>query len=109
MQGKRYRWPVLTVATGLAAMLSILASAQAASDAGCPGPFESNLLISAPPSGNGRIAQTFTAQAGGVLTMAQAAVFKGGSVPGDWVMRVNEVGGTGTPNNTILASATIPD
>src|SRR6266545_2050469 len=40
--------------------------------------------------------------------MAQADVTKGGS-PADWILRINEVDGTGTPTNTVLASVTIPD
>ncbi|HYU60087.1 MAG TPA: hypothetical protein VEK39_04955 [Solirubrobacterales bacterium] len=81
------------------------AAAQASPDASCPGPPEGTYGSS---PGDSRFAQTFTAQAGGALTMAQADVFKQGT-PADWIMHINEVDGTATPTNTVLASATIPD
>ncbi len=84
------------------------AAAQAIPDATCPGPREGSALTSSGSGQNARWAQTFTALAGGTLTMAQADVTKGGS-PADWILRINEVDGTGTPTNTVLASVTIPD
>jgi hypothetical protein len=100
----------VAVAAGLV-VLAIPAppSAQAALDANCPPVREATWLFSGfPDSGNVRLAQTFTAQAGGALTMAQVDISKAGT-SADWIMSINEVDGSGSPTNTVLASTTILD
>jgi hypothetical protein len=89
---------------GLAALLSIPASAQAAPDASCPGPANNSVAF----DGEDRLAQTFTALNSGVLSRAQMETVKIGS-PGNWVMSINAVDGSGRPTNTVLASTTILD
>jgi hypothetical protein len=110
--GNRPRVARVFGATGLSiAALLVLAypphlTAQANPDASCPGPREGLFFAGS----DDRLAQTFTAQAGGALTMAQVDVNKSGSgTPGDYIMHINEVDASGTPTNTVLASATVPD
>jgi hypothetical protein len=80
------------------------AAAQAVQDASCPGP----RTVGHAGSTNGRFAQTFTAQTTGSLISAQVDVSK---VDGnaDWILRIVEVDATGTPTNTALATAVVPD
>jgi hypothetical protein len=76
------------------------------SDAGCPG--HADGTISA--LGDERQAQTFTALRTGALTRASIEINKGSLLQqGDFVLQILEVGGGGTPTDTALASATIPD
>jgi hypothetical protein len=100
---------VAAVLTGLALVVSTPAPAQTNPDASCPGPREDNFVWLSPSGGgNNRVAQTFTAQASGLLTTAQSDVTKTGSLA-DWTMDIHEVDGSGTPTNVVLASTTIPD
>jgi hypothetical protein len=101
------RW--LALAVLVLAVAPISASGQAVPDASCPGPREDSFVWLSPSGGgNNRVAQTFTSQASGALTMAQASVIKTGS-SANWVMQINEVDGSGTPTNTVLAATTVPD
>jgi hypothetical protein len=86
----------------LAGSLWVFATpASAAPDANCPGP--STGLVD-----DVRLAQTFTAQSTGLLTMGQFEIRKGGT-PGDYVMQLLATDASGAPTNSVLASATIPD
>jgi hypothetical protein len=80
------------------------ARAQEVPDASCPGPGEGVTST----SGNNRLAQTFTAQTTGGLTRAQVTVVRN-IVSTDWIVQILAVDGTGTPTDTVLASATVPD
>jgi hypothetical protein len=100
-----------TVGLGLLGGLLIAAlgfgqeNAQAALlDANCPGPPTSSIDV----IGDDRLAQTFTALNTGTVVQAQAEIGKTG--PGaDFQLQILGVGGSGTPVDGILASATIPD
>jgi hypothetical protein len=98
----------IALAAGLVglALTASSAAAHVSPDASCPGPREGT--ITALDGGDEQWAQTFTAQASGVLTAAQADVTKdaGGA---DWVLQVAPVDAAGTPTHAVLASATIPD
>lgn len=82
------------------------APAQGVLDANCPGPsnFVFNMF-----AGDQRVAQTFTAQRTGSLVRAEIEAIKTGTPGGDWVMQIVPTDGSGTPINTVLASATIAD
>jgi len=95
----------MALAIGLAALAApSLASAQAVPDASCTSP--SVGVIG--QGGNSRGAQTFTAQNTGALTRAQVEIDKV-SAPGDWILSINTVDGSGIPTNTVLGATTIPD
>ena len=74
------------------------------SDAGCPGPADGTISA----FGDEREAQTFTAVHTGALTRATVSVNTGSLQAGDFVLQVLAVGTGGTPTDTVLASATIP-
>jgi hypothetical protein len=105
--GGREKWcrsfGVLLLA-GLSVSLSIPATAHAASDASCPGPPNNSVAF----GGQVRLAQTFTAVNSGLLTRAHLEIVKEGT-PGNWIVSINTVDGTGRPTNTVLATTTIPD
>jgi hypothetical protein len=88
-----------------AASAALASPASAALDANCPGP--STTAIGIGP-GDGRIAQTFTAQATGRLTMGQIEVNLAEG-PGDYLMRVYATDGLGAPTNAVLAETNVPD
>jgi hypothetical protein len=94
------------IVTGLM-MLALASSAiaQETPDASCPGPPDSDVFSS---NGGKRVAQTFTALHSGALTTAQMSITKSGT-PGDWVIQIDSVDGSGTPTNTVLASTSVPD
>ena len=59
---------------------------------------------------NDPVAQTFTSQVSGSLTRAEVAlVVPGGSTAGDFVIQIRTVDSSGTPTQTILATAVFPD
>jgi hypothetical protein len=98
----------VSLAVGLVG-LTIPVSPAAAQDEPCAmGPRQDIFFFAGTPGGNGRLAQTFITQPGGAVTTAQADVAKFGT-SADWIMQINEVDGSGTPTNTVLASTTIPD
>ena len=99
------RVPVAPVAVLAAAALAAPSAASAAVlDASCTSPSVGE--IGQP--GNNRGAQTFTAQNTGALTRAQVEINKIGS-PGDWILSINAVDGSGAPTNTVLGATTISD
>jgi hypothetical protein len=106
LQAKRYGGRIAAaLVLGLAALAApSVASAQAVPDGSCTSP--SVGVIGQP--GNNRGAQTFTAQNTGALTRAQVEIDKIGD-PGDWILSINAVDGSGIPTNTVLGSTTIPD
>ena len=99
------RRTAMTLAIGLAGLAApAAASAEAVPDASCTSP--SVGVIGQP--GNNRGAQTFTAQNTGALSRAQVEIDKVGN-PGDWILSINAVDGSGIPTNTVLGATTIPD
>jgi len=106
LRAKRYGGPTAAaLAIGLAVLAApSAASAQAVPDASCTTP---SVGVLGQP-GNNRGAQTFTAQNTGALTRAQVEIDKV-SAPGDWILSINTVDGSGTPTNTVLGTTTIPD
>src|SRR5262245_13462551 len=99
------RVPVALVAVLAAAGLAAPPAASAAApDASCSSP---SAAVAGQPANN-RGAQTFTAQNTGALTRAQVEIDKIGS-PGDWILSINAVDGSGIPTNTVLGTTTIPD
>jgi hypothetical protein len=86
-------------------LASARATAHATPDASCPAPREFTSSI----AGFVNVAQPFTAQGTGRLTEAQVDVIKFGSdTPGDWVLRITEVDGSGSPTHGVLAETTVP-
>jgi Ca2+-binding RTX toxin-like protein len=78
------------------------APAQGVLDANCPGPSGGTFQT----VGDGRMAQTFTAQRTGSLVRGEFEINKAGSPGGDWVMQIVATDDSGAPVNILLASAT---
>jgi hypothetical protein len=74
-------------------------------DAACPG----GTGNASSANGNARYAQTFTAQASGPLVRAELRIGKAQNTAGDYILRLSTVNGSGTPTNTVVASALKPD
>jgi hypothetical protein len=74
-------------------------------DANCPGPAGS--MVTTPV--NGRVAQTFTAQSTGTLVEGSFVPNKASGSSGDYVIQILSLDGSGSPTNTVLATATIPN
>jgi hypothetical protein len=59
--------------------------------------------------GNTRMAHPFTVVNSGQLVTAQVGVTKNAGSTGDYVVQIVALDGSGTPTNTVLAAATIPN
>lgn len=73
-------------------------------DATCPEPAEFSLRD---PDGNNRYAQTFTAKSSGPLISAELSISKLAGSPGDYILRLSPVDGSGIPTNEVLAEAIV--
>jgi hypothetical protein len=74
-------------------------------DASCPGP--SDDLIPITPSGDVRLAQTFSAARSGELVRAELEFVRLDATNGDFVLRLAPVDGAGVPSNTVLAETSV--
>ena len=94
--------PLLAVAA--LAMPVSAAAAQETAAASCPPPRAGTVE----GSGGFRWAQTFSPSLSGRLTRAEIDTYKSGTA-GNYIVQVMGVAGTGAPDNTVLASSTVPD